>query len=142
MQTLSPAISRTFGHEPISVGVSSRDDAQQLCRAVLAGAPFSARTLVVDLDGGACRLVYASGGEPVAIWDLDLPPAPTASGVVELARRARVHALRGSVDELITVRRRREPGARPIGVLASVVSSALTSELEIPGARVAIDTRR
>jgi hypothetical protein len=138
MQTLSPAIA----HEPISVGVSSRDDAQQLCRAVLAGAPFSSRTLVIDLEGGACRLVYASGGEPVAIWELDLPSSPTASGVVELARRARVHALRGSVDELVTVRRKREPGARAVGALASVVSSALASALEIPGARVAIDGRR
>jgi hypothetical protein len=138
MQTLSPAIA----HEPLSVGVSSRGDAQQLCQAVLAGAPFSTRTLVVDLEDGACRLVYASGGQPVAIWDLDLPSPATAVGVRELARRARIHALRGSIDELVTVRRKREPGERPVGVLASVVSSALASELEIPGSRVAIDTRR
>jgi len=137
-----PNLSTALAHEPLHVGVSTRGDAQDLCRTVLAGAPFSARTLVVDLEGGTCHCVYASGGEPVAIWDLELPTQPTPDGVRALARQARLHALRGSVDELVTVRRKAPRGERPVGPVASLVSDALASELGIPGARVAIDTRR
>jgi hypothetical protein len=133
-------LSTALAHEPLHAGVSRRGEAQQLCRAVLAGAPFSARTLVLDLDGRTCHCIYASGGEPVAIWDLELPTQPTADAVRALARQARLHALRGSVDELVTVRRKAPRGERPVGPVASLVSDALASELAVAGAHVAITT--
>jgi hypothetical protein len=66
----------------------------------------------------------------------------TAEGVRALARQARLHALRGAVDELVTVRRKPARGERPVGPVAAVVSDALASELAIPCRRTAIDARR
>jgi hypothetical protein len=142
-------VNQSLGRESLSAGLSSRVDARQLCGSVLAGAPSTARTLVIDLEGETCHFVYAMGSEPVALWDLEvgsfrttlaaLPATVTAdearrlltAHAHRLVRAARLQTLRGSVTELCTVRRKAASGSHLMRAAAAIITDALRGELAI-----------
>lgn len=136
MRSLNQQTTTPHMHEPLFLGLASRDDARDLSRAVLEGVSPDARTLVVDLDGDGVRCVYAMGTEPVAFWDLDGAALRKDAGAA--VRASRLQALRGSVGELVIVRRKAARGGAPLGALAALVSTALERELAITRARVAV----
>lgn len=81
-----------------SEAVSCRERAQVLCLQALAGAPPSARSLLVRMDGPVGHLVLAAGDQPIALWRL----TPGADMRTCLSQ-ARLDTLRGSIGAIVTV---------------------------------------
>jgi hypothetical protein len=71
-----------------------RDEARDLCRQTLAGAPTRQRSLLVEIDARGTHLIAAAGAEPIAIWTLGLEDLEDRRAVVDALGQARLGLLR------------------------------------------------
>jgi hypothetical protein len=108
-------------HGAAAAMLSSRERAGVLTERALAGAPPTARSLVLELDGSHGLCVLAMGDRPAAVWRLELgalralaatagADLPRPGGPTRVRQEAsrlilgtRLAALRGSIGDIVVV---------------------------------------
>jgi hypothetical protein len=113
--------------------LSSRERAGALAEGALAGAPPTARSLVLELDQSHGLCVLAMGDRPAAVWRFELgalrdlaarlgSDAPHLGALAEMREEAsriilgmRLAALRGSVGNVVVVHARPSALSRLVG---------------------------
>jgi hypothetical protein len=118
-----------------AASLSSRERAAALTDRALAGAPPTARSLVLELERSHGLCVLAMGDRPAAVWRFDVgalrglaaaagadvPRARALAGLREEASRVvlgmRLHALRGSVGDVVFVHDRPDAISRLVGTM-------------------------
>jgi hypothetical protein len=114
--------------------LSSRQEAQLLCRGVLTGRTASERALLVTSDGPNVSLVFAVGDQPVALWALgwnDAGSREIAGATVSAADDADATELRQRARRMVSEAR--------LGAMPRTVGHVL---LASDGARLAWGQRR
>ena len=115
--------------------LSSRERAGALAGRALAGAPPTARSLVLELDGAHGHCVLAVGDLPAAVWRFDVTAlsglaaqfaadVPRLDALAQLRAEAsrvvvsmRLQALRGSIGDVVVVRDRPDAVSRLVGAM-------------------------
>ena len=136
--------------------LSSRERAGALAQGALAGAPPTARALVLELDQSHGLCVLAMGDRPAAVWRFELgalrdlaaqigSDAPRIGALAEMREEAsriilgmRLAALRGSVGNVVVVHGRPNALSRLVGsVLLEAIVQHVWRETD-NGARAAV----
>jgi hypothetical protein len=134
-----------------AASLSTRERAGALAGRALAGAPPTARSIVLELDGAHGHCVLAVGDAPAAVWRFDAgalralaeaftSEVPRLDALATLRGEAsrlvlsmRLHALRGSVGDVVVVHD--QPGAvsRLVGsmLLEAIVEHVWVDEDEV-----------
>jgi hypothetical protein len=134
-----------------AASLSSRERAGALAGRALAGAPPTARSLVLELDGVHGHCVLAVGDAPAAVWRFDArtlrvlaeafaSEVPRLDALGSLRAEAsrlvlgmRLHALRGSVGDVVVVHDHPDVVSRLVGsmLLEAIVEHVWTEEVEV-----------
>jgi hypothetical protein len=119
--------------EAEAASLSSRERAGALMERALAGAPPSARSLVLELDGAHGLCVLATGDQAAAVWrfdagllrglacafDAEVPRLDALGGLrVEASRLVlamRLQALCGTIGDVVVVHNRPDAVSRLVG---------------------------
>jgi hypothetical protein len=115
--------------------LSTRERAGALAGRALAGAPPTARSIVLELDGADGHCVLAMGDVPAAVWRFDAraltalaaefaADVPRLDALARLRAEAsrlvvsmRLQALRGSIGDVVVVRDRPDAASRLVGAM-------------------------
>ena len=118
-----------------AASLSSRERAAALTDRALAGSPPTARSLVLELERSHGLCVLAMGDRPAAVWRFDVgalrglaaaagadvPRVDALAGLREEASRIvlgmRLHALRGSIGDVVVVHDRPHAISRLVGAI-------------------------
>jgi hypothetical protein len=134
-----------------AASLSSRERAGALAGRALAGAPPTARSLVLELDGIHGHCVLAVGDVPAAVWRFDAGTlrvlaesfasevprldalASLRAEASRLVRGMRLHALRGSVGDVVVVHDQPDAVSRLVGsmLLEAIVEHVWVDEDEV-----------
>lgn len=134
--------------------LSSRERAGALAGRALAGAPPTARSIVLELDGAEGHCVLAVGEVPAAVWRFDAhtlealaaefaADVPRLDALARLRAEAgrlvlsmRLQALRGSIGDVVVVRDRPDAASRLVGamLLEAIVEHVWSEDGEAGGA--------
>jgi hypothetical protein len=122
-------------HGVEATSLSSRERAGALAGRALAGAPPTARSLVVEIDGAHGHCVLAVGDVPAVVWRFSLgtlatlaaafvSDVPRLDAMARLRAEAsrlvlsmRLQALRGSIGDVVVVRDRPDTVSRLVGAM-------------------------
>ena len=96
-RVLPPGARPVVGSRRVSEAVSCRERARGFCLQALAGAPPSARSLLVRTEGPVAHLVLAAGDQPIALWRLT-----PSDDVRACFSSARLDTLRGSISAIVS----------------------------------------
>jgi len=132
-----------------AASLSCRERAGALTSRALAGAPPTARSLVLELDRAHGLCVLAVGDRPAAVWQFDagalgalaaaagsdVPRVGARAGLREEASRVvlgmRLQALRGSIGDVVVVHDRPSAISRHVG---ATLLEAIVEQVWVDGA--------